>query len=210
MQTVLNLQDYEIKLGAIRTWPTYAPPMLAALGMVYLNWGRLEQTLEFLLHFLNDPRFVTGKMPKVPDTSFRLKTALFKKIYTKHPHFAPFHKMVRPICAGLKKANQSRVRMVHSNFQGFEKGPPITMAVTIAKFARYDLQTFHGTWTLEAITDFNELLCHLNEDLAKIASVTMTEEFRQSLERPLSRTQRCFLWLHRLLTRRWLPRKRTP
>lgn len=207
MPIAVQLGDnYAVQLGAIKEAPEYAMNFLALLGLVYMNWGRLEQTLEFLLRFVDDARLVTGAVPRFPDTSFRLKVKMFKRIFGKHPRFIQFHEAAIAICKGLEKANKSRVKMVHSNYQGFKDGPPQTMEVTIAKFKGADLQTFHGSWTKQAIVDFNELLCLLNDDLANIASVSMSLDFLQSLERPLSRIETATLAVHRLLN--LLPRLR--
>ena len=195
-----------IELGAIEHGTEDVIPLLGALGLSYLNFGRLEQTLDFLLQYTNDARLVTGKINKFPDTSFRLKTKLFTNLFVKHPHFHEFHEAAKSIVVGLKKANQSRVRLVHSNFQGFDTGPPLAMKAVLAKWKGTDLQTFDGNWTFQAISDFNTLLCHLNNDLAAFAERAMTPEFLQSLEIPLSRTQRAILALHRRLSR--LPRLR--
>src|SRR4249920_130324 len=113
-----------ISLGPIKDVPPYAEPLVAAIGLAYMNWGRVEQHLDFLLQHTNDARFATGEIAKYPNTSFRLKSALFKQIYAQHPHFKIVHHIAGPVCKGLKKANESRVRMVHSNFQAFDPGPP--------------------------------------------------------------------------------------
>jgi hypothetical protein len=207
MVRVIQLQDDKhIQLGAIKEGPEYSIPFITMLGLVYMNWGRLEQTLEFILRFLDDGRLVTGPLPRFPDTSFRLKTKLFKEFFARHPRFIDFHEDARSIAIGLRKANKQRVKMVHSNFQGFKDGPPPTMEVTIAKFNGADLMTFDGSWSLQAILDFNELLCLLNDDLAKIGERVINPEFLRSLERPLSRTESAILLVRRLLSR--LPRLR--
>ncbi|MCW0220328.1 MAG: hypothetical protein OJI67_18525 [Prosthecobacter sp.] len=198
--------EKHIELGAIESGPEQGLPLITALGLAYLNWGRLEQTLEFLLRYTDDPRLVTGGVPRFPDTSFRLKLKLFKNLYTKHTHFKEFHESARLIAVGLKKANDSRVRLVHSNFQGFTDDPHPAIKAVIAKWKGPDLQTFDGTWTFQAIRDFNTLLCHLNNDLAAITARVMTPDFLQSLEIPLSRTDRAILALRRRLSR--LPRLR--
>jgi hypothetical protein len=180
--------------------------MLGALGLAYLNFGRLEQTLDFLLQYTNDPRLVTGQVPKFPDTSFRLKTKLFTNLYAKHPRFQQFHAEAKSIVIGLKKANQSRVNLVHCNFQGFEIGPPLVMKAVITKWKGADLQTWDGNWTFDALKNFNELICILNDDLAQIVTRVINPDFLRSLEIPLSRIQRATLALRRRLNR--LPRLR--
>ena len=79
--------DKHIELGAIEHGTEDVIPLLGVLGLAYLNFGRLEQTLDFLLQYTNDSRLVTGALPKYPDTSFRLKTKLFTSLYAKHPAF---------------------------------------------------------------------------------------------------------------------------
>lgn len=195
-----------IELGAIEYGPEEGLPLITALGLAYLNWGRLEQTLEFLLRYTDDARLVTGAVPKFPDTSFRFKMKLFKKLYVNHPRFEQFREAAKAIVIGLKKANESRVRVVHCNFQGFDLGPPQAMKAVIVKYKNADLQTFDGTWTFQALREFNQLLCFLNNDLAAIAAKVMTPEFLQTLEIPLSRTDKAILALRRQLSR--LPRLR--
>jgi len=84
---------------------------------------------------------------------------------------------------GLKKANVSRVRMFHSNVQGFSEGPPATMDVLITKFRGESAWTFTGSWTGEDIEHFGELTCRLNDDLTHISYLTLNEDFQQSLRR---------------------------
>ncbi|MBN8982775.1 MAG: hypothetical protein J0I29_16100 [Rhizobiales bacterium] len=198
--------EKHIELGAIEYGPEDGLPFITALGLAYLNWGRMEQTLEFLLRYTDDPRLATGAVPKFPDTSFRFKVKLFKKLYVKHPRFSQFHEAAESIVVGLKKANESRVRVVHCNFQGFDPGPPQAMKAVIVKYKGSDLQTLDGTWTFQALQEFNQLLCFLNNDLAAITAKVITPEFLQSLERPLSQTERAILAIRRILSR--LPRLR--
>lgn len=163
--------------------------------------------MDFLLQYTNDTRLVTGKVPKFPDTSFRLKTKLFSNLYVKHPRFHEFHEAAKYIVIGLRKANKSRVNLVHSNFQGFDVGPPLAMKAVLAKWSSgSDLQIFDGNWNFQGLKDFNTLLCHLNNDLAKFAERVMAPDFLASLEKPLSRTQRAVLAVRRRLGR--LPRLR--
>lgn len=195
-----------IEVGAIKYGTEDVIPVLGALALAYLNFGRLEQTLDILLQYTNDPRLVTGSIPRFPDTSFRLKTKLFAELYVKHPRFHEFHDHAKYIVMGLRKANRSRVNLIHSNFQDFEIGPPRAIKAVITKWKGADMMTWDGTWTFHAIKDFNELLCHLNDDLAQIVTRVITPGFLQSLEIPLSRTQRAILALRRRLSR--LPRLR--
>ena len=138
------MNDDEIHLGPIVEVPPYAQPIVYALGLAAINWGKMEQHLELLLQYLNDERLLTGKVAKFPDTSFRLKSALFKKWFAQHPLFESVHHLARPICLGLRKANKSRVRITHSNVQGFTEGPPPRVHVRILKFEGTDLKTFDG------------------------------------------------------------------
>ncbi len=207
MTLVIQLQgEKNIQLGAIREGPEYSIPFISILGLVYMNWGRLEQTLEFLLRFVDDFRLATGAVPRFPDISFRLKSRLFERIYCKHPRFSEFHEAARSIAKGLAKANEQRVKLVHSNFQQFKDGPPPTMEAVIVKFRGADLQTLDGSWPLKALLDLNELLCLLNDDLAKIGERVINPDFLRSLEIPLSRTQSAILAVQRFLRR--LPRLR--
>lgn len=195
-----------IQLDIIKNVPPYADPLIRAIGLAYLKFGRIEQHMDFLLQSVNDARFVTGEIPRYPDTSFRLRCALFKKIYAQHPHFAIVHHIAGPVFIGLKKANKSRNRLVHSNIQGFAPGPPPSILAIIAKFNGRDLRTWNGNWTLAEIEEYGVLLDHLSDDLGKISHLTMNDAFRQSLEKDLSRTERVILWFRDRLRR--LPRLR--
>ncbi|HZQ14380.1 MAG TPA: hypothetical protein VFB31_16375 [Pseudolabrys sp.] len=195
-----------IHVHPIRQIPSYAEPLVRSIGLAYLRFGRLEQHLDFLLQSINDPRLVTGAIPKYPDTSFRLRVKLFKERFAQHPRFAHVHHIANPVVVGLRKANRSRVRLVHSNIQGFDEGPPPAIRCKIAKFVGRDVKTWDGNWTLQNLEDFNTLLVHLSDDLGKISALTMNEGFRQSLEKELSRTERATLWIQDRLRR--MPRLR--
>ncbi len=199
------MKQSTIKLGVI-TPPHYADPLLTTIGLAYLKFGRIEQHLDFLLQSTNNARYVTGAIAKYPDTSFRLKCELFRRIYARHPSFKVVHHIARPVLIGLKKANKSRNRLVHSNVQGFTKGPPTAILAKIVRFQGHDLKLYDGNWTLKSLQNYSTLLDFLSEDLNRISALTMTEAFRQSLGIKLSRTQRVALWSRDRLRR--LPRLR--
>ena len=79
---------------AVRDIPAYAEPFIRIIGLSAINWGKIEQHLEVLLHAVNRHDFSTGKV-KFPTTSFRLKCLLFlnngtantliSKLLTKQP-----------------------------------------------------------------------------------------------------------------------------
>lgn len=198
--------EKNIDLGAIEHGSPEALPILGALGLAYLNFGRLEQALEFLLRYTNDSRLVTGEITRFPDVSFQLKVKLFKKIYVKHPRFKDFHEASKNIIIGLRKANESRVRLVHSNFQGFELTPTLAMKAVIVKWEGADLKTFEGTWTFQALKDFNTLICHLNNDIAALAVKVINPDFLKSLEKPMTLRERAIFAVRLRLSR--LPRVR--
>jgi hypothetical protein len=191
----------EIKLLPIRVVPSYGEPIVSALGLATINWGKMEQHLEILLQYLNDERFDIGPVPKFPDTSFRLKSDLFKKWYARHPKLAACHELAGGICIGLKKANKDRVLLTHSNAQSFSEGPPPTMAVKVLKFHGRELRPYNALVTIPALERFNTLLCDLSDDLTKLSMIVMSAEFRQSLGRDLSRTQRASLLARHILRR---------
>ncbi|MCP4329994.1 MAG: hypothetical protein GY791_16325 [Alphaproteobacteria bacterium] len=173
-ETIINLEP-------INEIPTYAEPIIRAIGIGHLSWGKLEQHLDILLNAVSNERYVTGAT-QLPKTSFRLKAKLFKQIYAEHPNFKVVHQIAGPVCDGLKKANTSRVRLTHSNVQGFSPGPPAAISVRITDFNGPDLRTKDGSWTLQDIEDFVSLLSHLSTDFGKISKLTMNEAFRKSLE----------------------------
>ncbi len=194
-----------INLIPIEEIPPYAEPIVRAIGLAHLSWGRLEQHLDILLSAVNNDRYVTGAAPP-PKISFRLKSKRFKQLYAKHPSFKIVHDIAGPVCDGLKKANISRVRLTHSNVQSFSPGPPATINVRITNFSGPDLRTKDGAWTLQEIENFNSLLTLLSTDFSRISELTMNEAFRKSLKKELSQIQRAKLWVSDRLRR--LPRLR--
>ncbi len=176
------MAELTINVGGIRNVPAYAEPIIRAIGIASINWGRMEQHLVFLLQFLRDERFDMD-IPKIPDMSFQVKRELFQKLYGNHPKLAQFHEFSKGVSIGLKKANESRVNIVHCNVQSFSEGPPLTVHAKIVKFKGRDAYPADGEWTLGTIEEFNSLLCALSDDLVRLTGEVMSPEFRQSLER---------------------------
>jgi hypothetical protein len=117
----------------IREVPEYAKPIVYAFGLATINWGKMEQALEMLLHSVNRDHYHIGYVEKFPTTSFRLKVNLFRDWFVEHPSFAEIHPVAKPVCAGLKKANTSRILMTHSAVIEFKPGPPATAEVNVAQ-----------------------------------------------------------------------------
>jgi hypothetical protein len=164
--------------------PDYALPIVIAVGVAAINWGKLDLHLEMLLRHIDDKDYVTGGFASFPDISFRIKAQLFEKWYAKHPHFQPVHAIARPMCRGLRSANKSRVRLFHSNVEGFSPGPPPVMNIRIMKaLPDGSLEISNGSWAAEDIFNFCELLAHLCDGLTKISRVVLNDTFRQSLRK---------------------------
>jgi hypothetical protein len=184
--------------------PEYAKPIVFAFGEAAINWGRMEQHLEMLLRTVNRRDYKLGYERDFPNTSFRLKVRLFKKWYAQDPHFLSVRDIAKRACVGLRKANASRILLMHSNVVDFLPGPPSAVRVLIIKARGDDLSSSTGVWTEQQIKDLNVVLCALLTDLSTIGQLTRGEEFQQSLRKELSRIQKAFLWVRRLPSR--LPR----
>jgi len=188
----------DIILTVPRNLPDFVERFVRAFGLATINWGRMEQLLELLLRIADDPIYNTSESGRFPTTSFRLKAEKFEQIYANHPSFAAVHHIARPVCVGLKRANKSRVLLIHCSVQNFDAGPPATVRVqTIKGRGPEFIQTFSGTWPIDKVEEISDLLYGLWHDLQAIAQVTSTAEFRQSLRRELSRTQRAWVWCRR-------------
>jgi hypothetical protein len=188
----------DIALTVTQSLPDFVERFVRAFGLATINWGRMEQLLELLLRIADDPTYNTSEAGRFPTTSFRLKVEKFKWIYANHPSFAPVHNIARHVCVGLKTANKSRVLLIHCAVQNFDAGPPSTVRVqTIKGKGPEFIQTFSGTWPIDRVEELSDLLDSLWHDLQTIAQVTSTAEFRQSLCRELSRSQRALVWFRR-------------
>jgi hypothetical protein len=188
----------DIILTVPQNLPDFVERFVRAFGLATINWGRMEQLLELLLRIADDPTYNTSESGRFPTTSFRLKAEKFERIYAKHPSFTAVHHIAGPVCIGLKRANKSRVLLIHCAVHNFDAGPPATVRVQTIKGKGPDLiQTFSGTWSLDTVEAISNLLYRLWHDLETIARITSTPEFRQSLRRELSRTQRAWIWFHR-------------
>ena len=182
----------------IREVPEYAKPIVYAFGFATINWGKMEQALEMLLHSVNRDDYHIGYVEKFPTTSFRLKVNLFRDWFVEHPSFAEIHPVAKPVCAGLKKAITSRILMTHSAVIEFKPGPPATAEVNVARTRDGHCTISHGSWTEQDILEAGLLFGHLAETLVDIGRFTLEPTFRRSLERELSRIERASLWGHRL------------
>ncbi len=68
------MPEAQITMLAIREVPAFARPIVDAIGLAAINWGKLDHHLELLLRHVSDEGYVTGEIEKFPDTSFRIKS----------------------------------------------------------------------------------------------------------------------------------------
>jgi hypothetical protein len=179
----LAVSGVSVGFEPFRGVPSYAEPIVFAIGLAAINWGKMDQHLEYLLRHIDDADYITGKIERFPDTSFRIKSQLFKKWYAKHEYFRAVHHIAKPVCLGLKKANASRILIFHSNIQGFFPGPPAQVEVFASEAEGDTLKTFTGLWTAQDINEFTALVCQLSDDLSQISQAVMHEDFRKSLRK---------------------------
>jgi hypothetical protein len=174
----------DIALTVTQRLPDFVERFVRAFGLATINWGRMEQLLELLLRIADDPTYNTSEAGRFPTSSFRLKAEKFERIYANHPSFAAVHQIARPVCLGLKKANKSRILLIHCAVQNFDAGPPATVRVqTIKGRGPEFIQTLSGMWPIDKVEEVSVLLDRLWHDLQAIAQTISTPEFRRSLRR---------------------------
>jgi hypothetical protein len=187
-----------IDLSGQSNLPDFVEEIVRAWGLAAINWGRMEQTLELLLVQVNSPEYKTSEDAGVPTTSFRLKVEKFERIFAKHPLMSAVHHIAKPVCIGLKKANKSRIPLTHCSVKNFDAGPPGTVQIQTIKRRGDLVYTSKGVWTARELTDLSVLLLQIWGDFQKIIHIIDTDDFRQSLRKELSRTQRALIRGRRL------------
>jgi hypothetical protein len=190
-----------VDLSGQNNLPDFVEEIVRAWGLAAINWGRMEQTLELLLLQVNSSEYKTSEAAPVPNTSFRLKVEKFERTFAKHPLMSAVHHIARPVCIGLKKANKSRIRLTHCSVKNFDAGPPGTVQIQIIKARADVIHTSTGAWNARELTELAVLLLKIWDDFQKIIQIIDTDDFRQSLRKELSRTQRALIWGRQLRTR---------
>jgi hypothetical protein len=97
----------EFKVSGFDKAPVFAADLVQAHGLGVINWGKLEQGLDMILHNLNR-RDNTGWFSEIPNTSFEAKRRLFKQWFVKEPRFKHMKSKVHRMFVSLSKANKHR------------------------------------------------------------------------------------------------------
>jgi hypothetical protein len=111
------------RTGLFSDDPTYANEFYNAVGKAVLVWAKMEQTLDNLI-------ISAITIAKKNGNQFEMLTALGKKlellerIYTRCEPLKPLHPQARKIAKSIRNLGDARNIIVHSNWLGFEDGPP--------------------------------------------------------------------------------------
>jgi len=168
--------------GQLDDPPEYAMPIIRAIGLACLNWGRLEQHLQLTLVTVNKEEFDLTEFRETPATSFRLKIGLFKKWFVDDPRFAKYHAPAKRLVTSLKHGNRDRQLVFHSNLQRFEPGPPPKIALTVLRLKGENVIQELAVWTEKDLLNFSANIHKLNTGLRMISNETLTPDFLRSLE----------------------------
>lgn len=163
--------------------PSYAEPILVAYALASMNWGRLEQQLDMALISVNKEYYQPAKPRETPSTSFRLKLELFNDWFVRDARFSEFHHNARRLHGSLKKANEDRVLLIHSNVQRFIEGPPVSVEVVNIHTGKGNVTVQRAFWSAEQIRAVAAKWNALNHGLRTITERALTPTFLQPLEK---------------------------
>jgi hypothetical protein len=103
--------------------PPYADDFYNAVGRMALMWGKLEQSLDNLV--------VTAiyiAKRTAPERKFFValgrKLNLFRELYSECADLQPLEKTAHDLADEIGKLGDHRHMIIHSNWLGFEDGPP--------------------------------------------------------------------------------------
>jgi hypothetical protein len=183
VKTLAGIQDFLLAMkpsspitligGDIDEPPLYAEPIIRAIGIGALHWGRLEQHLSALILSINKEEWDTsGAFRDMPNTSFEAKIQLFKKWFAKDPRLAPFHSRAIRLVPSLKALNSDRKILFHSNLQGFSEGPPAKAHFMNVRVKGDSVIQSEAAWTADEIRRFADGAQRLNRGLHTITLTT--------------------------------------
>jgi hypothetical protein len=166
-----------------------------------------------LLQNVNHEEYSQGNFRQIPNTSFEMKRELFKRWFVKDPRFKEMHDIAARLHKSLGLAPKDRQLLYHSSVQEFVEGPPVSI-----RFIKIELDTRRGKITFEngqidqrQIENMALKLARLSNAMARLAHLTMNDEFRRTLAttgrqipmrtRLVRRTKRTICFLARRLAR---------
>jgi hypothetical protein len=120
-----NLVSLLIQAGTtpFQNDPSYAAEFYDAVGRVVLLWGKLEQSLDFLIvTALNIHAQTSPRRPFVIPLGRKLD--LLKTLYSDCKELTPLERDVHSVAEGVRELGNQRHLIVHSNWLGFDDGPP--------------------------------------------------------------------------------------
>jgi hypothetical protein len=165
------------------TVPIFARKIVFYYGLAAINWAKLEQQLDVLLHTVNLPEFDNKKHRETPNTSFRMKCELFEKWFIKDPRFIEFWGNASRLHKSLLAASKDRQLLFHSSVQDFLRGDP--HAVRILNL-RHDNQKRKITVTRGSLSQTQVEraamgFAKLTHGMRELCKAVMTDEFRATL-----------------------------
>ncbi|MCX7347389.1 MAG: hypothetical protein NTU78_16940 [Alphaproteobacteria bacterium] len=176
----------EIKLQSLgyETVPYYARKIVFFYGLAAINWAKLEQQLDALLHTVNLPEFDGEKYRETPNTSFRMKCDLFEKWFVKDSRFSEFHSIAARLHRSLKAASQDRQLLFHSAVQEFIRGDPNSVKILNMQHCnkRKKITVLKGNLSQAQVEQMAIKLAKLTNGMAKLCRGVMTPEFRATLQ----------------------------
>src|SRR4051794_31127676 len=88
--------------GDLDAPPSYAVPLVGAIGLAALRWGRIEQHLHALLLSINKEEFGPPQFRPVPNAAFEQKMKLFDLWFVDDPRFVRLHSRAKKLSASLR------------------------------------------------------------------------------------------------------------
>jgi hypothetical protein len=167
--------------GHIEDPPPYAFPIIFAIGLAALHWGRLEQHLTALLLSINKEEHGPETYRAVPNAEFKRKLEIFQQWFVKDERLSEHRDKATRLHTALKNANQDRQSLFHANIQEFTEGPPPTVRFMHLRTKGDRVLMAPSEWTEEQILGFARGAAGLNRGLHTITRAVLTPEFLASL-----------------------------
>lgn len=158
--------------------------LFAAIGLIALNWGRLEQHVDTLLIQVNATEHSEELYDPDHPVSFGRKIKLLKTWFNQHPALVNFTADVRDLTSKLKVISAERNLYLHSILERWDEE---------AKQAHFKCLQYEGnddfaiktfTVTLESLLSFGKLVNTSNKMLSLITRQIFTEQAHSALKQP--------------------------
>jgi hypothetical protein len=155
--------------------PPYAVDFYTTIGKIVLLWGRLERQLDALLSMAINIAARSGIQEQMPH-QLRRRLTLLERLYCDCGELSHYKDAASNLLRDIRETSEERHMVIHSNWGGFEHGPPPRLVLTHQKYKGDKVLIYRPKPTL---VELNQLAANIDGLNTQLLGLTFDAMHRQ-------------------------------